>query len=254
MMKSINCFDSHAPKRDWLATYFTLKEAFFEKNTLGPNMLTHFKRFLRDAGLINNNSCTEFTYLIDSLGWETNTALALMLVNLVNANAQFEWYVANMDIDVQYDNKALKDMLMTFDVSENGAGFIISAYKRITDTPFGTNLNFGRTTKNALVRTQCSVSDQRVFLYALYKFVEKCNLGSEFEFHLSYLFDEETERDGISPVRIFGIYDEEEWRAILQGLSARYPEFIHATFTNDLKTISLKGKTSAEVLKLFEEK
>ena len=90
-------------------------------------------------------------------------------------------------------------------------------------------------------------------LYALFKFAEKCKLGNDAEFHLSYLFDEETERDGISPVRIFGIYDEEEWRAILQGLSAKYPEFIHATFTNDLKTISLKGKTSAEVLKLFEE-
>ena len=57
----------------------------------------------------------------------------------------------------------------------------------------------------------------------------------------------------ISPVRMFGIYDEEEWKSILLGLSARYPDFINATFTNDLKTISLKGKTSNDVLKLFSE-
>ena len=90
-------------------------------------------------------------------------------------------------------------------------------------------------------------------MYAIYKFIEKCNLENDCEFHLSYLFENEVERDGISPVRMFGIYDEEEWKSILLGLSARYSEFINATFTNDLKTISLKGKTSAEVLELFEE-
>lgn len=73
------------------------------------------------------------------------------------------------------------------------------------------------------------------------------------EFHLSYLLDEEVERDGVSPARMFGIYDEEEWKSILLGLSSRYPEFINATFTNDLKTISLKNKTSTDVLELFRE-
>ena len=86
----------------------------------------------------------------------------------------------------------------------------------------------------------------------LYKFVEKCNMEDR-EFHLSYLFDEEIDRDGASPARVMGIYDEEEWKSILLGLSARYNEFINATFTNDLKTITLKDKTSADVLKLFKE-
>ena len=73
------------------------------------------------------------------------------------------------------------------------------------------------------------------------------------EFHLSYLFDDSIDRNAVSPVRLFGIYEEEEWKSILLGLSARYSGFINATFTNDLKTISLKGKTPAEVLELFEE-
>lgn len=73
------------------------------------------------------------------------------------------------------------------------------------------------------------------------------------EFHVSYLFDESIERDGISPVRLFGLYDEDELRSILLGLSERYPAFINATYTNDLQTISLRDKTSADVLKLFEE-
>ena len=72
-------------------------------------------------------------------------------------------------------------------------------------------------------------------------------------FHVSYLFDESVQRDGVSPVRLFGLYDEEELRSILLGLSERYPAFINATYTNDLQTISLRDKTSADVLKLFEE-
>ena len=57
----------------------------------------------------------------------------------------------------------------------------------------------------------------------------------------------------LPPLPTVGLYDEEELRSILLGLSERYPAFINATYTNDLKTISLRDKTSTDVLKLFEE-
>ena len=60
------------------------------------------------------------------------------------------------------------------------------------------------------------------------------------------------DRDGISPTRIFGL-DYEEMKSILLGLSARFPDFIDATFTNDLDKITIKDKTSEDVLKLFKE-
>ena len=142
--------------------------------------------------------------------------------------------------------------MISAEVKPKDAKSIEKAYKRIMDTPFGTNLNFGYATDDDdLVRTKWSISDNRVLLYALYKFVEVCNL--EKEFHLSYLFDESIERDGVSPVRMFGLYDEEELKSKLIGLSSAYPEFINATFTNDLKTITLRDKTSDNVLELFKE-
>ena len=67
------------------------------------------------------------------------------------------------------------------------------------------------------------------------------------------MLDDSIERDGVSPVRMFGLYDEEELKSKLIGLSSAYPEFINATFTNDLKTITLRDKTSADVLELFKE-
>ena len=250
-MKTINCFDDHAPKRDWLVSFFDLKDAFFEEKTLGPNMFTHFKRFLRDAELIDGNRCTSFADLIEAMGWETEAALGLILTNLAYNNAQFEWYIQEMDVGIYYESQFLKDKLLATDMKEKAANSIIKSFKRISDTPFGSTLNFCYCADDDYARLKCHLEDGRVLLYALYKFAEKCNDYKEF--HLSYLYDETVERDGVSPVRIFGLYEEEEIKSLLTGLSSRYPEFINATFTNDLKTITLRDKTSADVLDLFRE-
>lgn len=251
-MKSLNSFADHAPKRDWLVSFFELKEDFFTEHTLGPMMYDMFRRFLKDAGLNDKNHYTVFADLINSLGWETDTALGLMLVNLAMENPQIAWYVINMDIGIFYERTKIEEKLISLDVKPKDAKSIVKAYKRIVETPFGTNLNFGFVTDDGdMVRTKCSMSDNRVLLYALYKFAEKCNIDKEF--HLSYLLDDTIERDGVSPVRLFGLYDEEELKSKLLGLSATYPDFINATFTNDLKTITLREKTSADVINLFRE-
>ena len=251
-MKTINCFDDHAPKRDWLVSFFEQQDDFFEDNTLGPNMFTHFKRLLRDAKLIDGNKCTEFSSLICEIGWESDTALALMLVNLAYENAQFEWYISQMDTGYYYESCIIKDRLLAEDMKEKAANSIIKSFKRICGTPFGTILNFGYVTDDDdMVRSKCTISDNRVVLYALYRFAEKCNLDREFS--VAYLKDDTIERDGVSPIRMFGLYDEEELKSILLGLSSAYPEFINATFTNDLQTVTLRDKTSDDVLNLFRE-
>ena len=251
-MKSLNSFADHAPKRDWLVSFFDLKEDFFTEHTLGPMMYDMFRRFLRDAGLNEKNHFTDFAELVYEMDWESSTALGLMLVNLSMNNPQIEWYIKNMDVGIYYERSKIEDMLIGVDVKPKDAKSIAKAFKRITETPFGTNLNFGFVTdEEDLVRAKCYIGDLKVFLYALYKFVEKCNMDKEF--HVSYLYDESIERDAVSPIRTFGLYDEEELKSILLGLSSAYPDFINATFTNDLKTITLRNKTSADVLSLFKE-
>lgn len=251
-MKSLNSFADHAPKRDWLVSFFELKEDFFTEHTLGPMMYDMFRRFLKDAGLNEKNHFTKFAEMISDMGWETDVALGLIMINLAYENPQIAWYINNMDIGYFYERSQIEELLISAEVKPKDAKSIVKAYKRIMDTPFGTNLNFGYVTDDDdMVRSKWSITDNRVLLYALYKFVEVCNLDKEF--HLSYLFDESVERDGVSPVRMFGLYDEEELKSKLIGLSAAYPEFINATFTNDLKTITLRDKTSNDVLELFKE-
>jgi phosphoadenosine phosphosulfate reductase len=157
-----------------------------------------------------------------------------------------------MEIGRTYAQQSMIDKLLFDDVKEKAAKSIANAYKRLVETPLGTSLHWGYVTDDGgLVRTKCSVSDPRVVLYGLFKFAEKCNDYKEFT--LAMLLNDSIDRDGISPTRIFGL-DREDMTPLLLGLTAKYPEFITASFTHDLEKITLaEDKSSADVLKLFEE-
>jgi phosphoadenosine phosphosulfate reductase len=251
-MKSLNSFADHAPKPEWLGAFFELKEMFFSEHTLGPMMFDMFRRFLKDAALNEKNHFTPFAELVSQIGWETDTAQGLILINLVSDNPQIEWYVNNFDIGRIYARQTVEDILTALDVKPKDAKSIAKSYKRLVETPLGTSLHWGHVTDDGeLVRTKCSVSDPRVVLYGLFKFAEKCKDYKEFT--LATLLNDSIDRDGISPTRIFGL-DREDMTPLLLGLTAKYPEFITASFTHDLEKITLaEDKSSSDVLKLFEE-
>jgi len=249
-LKSINTFADHAPKTDWFRSYFDLKESFFTDHSLGPMQISMFKRFLKDASLMEKNHFTSFAEQISQIGWDTDTAQGLILVNLAAENPQIQWYIKNLEVGRIYPRKTVEEMLTALDIKEKDAKSIAKSFMRLIETPLGTKLNFGYVSDDGdLARTGCSVSDPRVILYSLYKFAEKCNDYKEFT--LTTLLNHSIDRDGISPTQVFGL-DRTSMTPILLGLSAKYLEFINATFTNDLDKISLKeDKTSADVLGLF---
>jgi phosphoadenosine phosphosulfate reductase len=259
MNKSLNTMSNHAPKTEWLTEFFENKINFFKENSLNvKNQLGPFSRFLTDACLIDNKKqVTLFEAIVSSIGWQTDMAQGLIYVNLVANNPQIEWYVANLDIGRTYSREEVIEMLIANGV-DKGTGkdpysthkSILYAFARLSEIPLGTVLNFGHITDSGeLVRTKCTISDARVVLYALFKFAEKC--GDYKGFTLTTLLNDNIERDGISPTRIFGL-DREDMQPMLLGLSAKYPEFINASFTHDMDKITLaEDKTSQDVLDLF---
>lgn len=252
MKKSINSFAGHAPKVEWLRSYFELKDGFFSEHTLGPTMYDMFRRFLRDASLNDKNSFTKFAGLICDIGWESDVAMGLVLINLANENPQVKWYVKNINVNCILSRIKAIDMLVSENLSDKAAKSILGDFKRLVLTPIGTNLHFGYVTdKGEYARTKCSVTDPKVVLYGLFKFAEKCNDYKEFT--LATLLNDSIDRDGISPTRIFGL-DRDDMIPILLGLTAKYPEFINASFTHDLEKINLaEDKSSSDVLNLFRE-
>lgn len=257
---SINSFANHAPKSEWVQKFFDMGNDFWSDINnigLGPNQIPMFKKFLRESGLIDaKNHTTDLFNIVSKLGWQDNTSWGLIIANF-SYNPQCRWYIENMNVGSYYERNRISDMLVLDGVKKDDATSIINAFKRFVELPMGQVVNWGYVVEKgrqieALSRQKCFIEDNRVVLFSLYKFAEACNIEGR-EMHLSYILDDDIEKDGISPAKIYGIYDEEEWKSILLGLTAAYPEFINATFTNDLKTITLKDKTSADVLNLFKE-
>lgn len=255
-MKSINTFSSHAPKREWIEDFFARGNDFIEINSLGPEQISFFKTFLNSCELIKGNNTTPLFDLINEIEVISSTSWGILLTNLSNNNEQLKWYINTMEINTCYERKKIEELsVITGGVNPKYTNFIIAAFGRLCDLPLGFALNFGYVLKKgktivSLSRTNCTITDNKVVLYALYKFSEKCNNIKEFT--LAWMMNDSIEKDGVSPTRLFGI-DYEDMKSKLLGLTERYPDFINATFTNDLDKISLTNKTSNDVLKLFKE-
>lgn len=233
-------------------------------------MIKDSSKLARDAGLIvvDRNAKGEYDNLANIRTLE-DAAWAVILCNLVYTPA-YSWFVNNLKPGVSYTPDSIKMMLS--DVMENdlkglGKRNVVDAFKIVmAKTPLGTSHIFvecdtdekvsasGKETitLNTLVRCEWDAPVAEVILYSLYKFAEAC--GDYYQFTLETLLDDSIERDGVSPTRIFGL-DRETMVRILNGLTVNYPEFISASFTLDLDTITLRPTgaelTSEDVLKLF---
>lgn len=260
MNGSIDQYKNMGIRYSWVSDYLEEKDSFWEseKNDLGSQMVSSLKAFLRHANITEKNLITPFGEKIASYGADSVEAWALMLCNLVYT-PQFNWWIMNIHFDHFYTVAEIKDMLEGI-VTSNSIKNLISGYKNIFDTNIylSSVLGVGIVTTEKKGKNTVLVSAKRstwqepipeVILYSLYKFAEACE--GYYQFSLSTLMDDSIERNGISPTRIFGL-DREKMVAILNNLSTHYPEYINASFTLDLETITLKeDKSSDDIINLF---
>lgn len=210
---------------------------------------------------------TKLSEKILQLG-NTSTIWALIMVNLVSNPdvPTFRWFIENCEMFQTYEEEDLFDLLVpVFSNDEKGHGKqnVIDSLKiLLATTPLGSDqivaqIDFTKKstargemiTLNSLTRMPWYSPVPEVILYSLYKFAEAC--GDYHQFTLSYLMDETIEREGVSPTAIFGL-DRDTMIRIINGLAINYPDFISASFSFDLDTITLrKEKKSADVLDLL---
>lgn len=253
---SINTFDDHAPKIDWVRDFFTDQNNFVSNNTLGPNQRTKFGRFLSDAGLVAQGKFSNFATIITRIGWDSSIAWGLLVAKLVSDNPQFRWYADNLKIGQSYSGEAVEQMLQADGLTVKAASSVRKSFKRLVELPLGTRLNWGfyyeEGRGNATMgRRACRLlpEDRLAILYALYLFSERSD--NLMQFTLTRLLDETIVSGGVSPAILFGL-GREEMARFLSGLGEAHPDFLSVTFTHDLEKISLReGKTSADVLALI---
>ncbi len=252
--KSLDCYAAHGPKIEWFQQYVKLGERFKTENDLGNNQIPAFNRFLRDSGIIVGDSETSLGKMLKE-HFDEEYVWALMLVNLAYT-PEVGWYISNFSMNESFGQSVIVNELSnTEGVSVSARKSIPAALKRIAALPFK-NVGFGYVEKSnkeeggaKFVRVPWSTPDERVILYALYKFADAC--GNYKQFTLSRLMDIDIDSEGITPFQLFGI-DRDSLMVILNGLALRYSEFISVAFTHDLDNIKLsEDKSSTDVLTLF---
>lgn len=251
--KSLNCYSHHAPKMEWFTQYFNYKNEFDEKHSLGSQMYSFFKRFLRDAELLDETGFSKTAQIIDEMiGLDSDSAWAIMMTNLAYT-PQINWLIKRMNMNETYGKDYTISLLVSDGAKESWVKDIWSSFARLVELPLN-QVGFGFATKEknklvSITRTPWQNPDPKVILYSLYKFAENC--GDYYQFTLSRLLNHEIDSDGVSPTEIFGI-EREQMERILNGLSVNYPDYITASFTLDLDNITLRNdKTSKDVLELF---
>lgn len=260
-MGSVDRYGNIGIEYEWVVDYFSKKDGFWEDNELGTNKIKNMKSFLSDAGvtLPKKNTITPFGEKIATIGIETEAAWGILISNLAYT-AEFNWWVMNTSCGMTYTPVQLQSMLSDKVASENSQKHIVSAFKNIfaSNEILGKALGLGvcllkeKSSNRVLLEIQRTTWQHpipEVILYSLFKFAEACD--GYYQFSLSTLMDDSLERDGISPTRMFGL-DRDTMIGLLNNLSTHYPEFIRASFTLDLETITLsEGKSAEDVLNLF---
>ena len=250
--KSLNCYSTHAPKMEWIREYFSQKNDFILNNSLGSQMFSFFKRFLRDAELIDGDSFSETAEIVERIGLDNLVSWGILLTNL-SYSPQINWYIKNINMYESSNKDYITSMLVDSGTNERASTDIFRAFSRFIELPFSeVGMGYAEKEKNrvtAITRTPWQNPEPKVVLYALYKFAEAC--GDYYQFTLTRLLDHNIDSDGVSPTEIFGI-DRESMIKILNGLSVNYPEYITASFNLDLDSITLNAdKSSKEILELL---
>ena len=285
VMTGLDRYYSFGIKENWLRVYFDYEgtSSFWKSDGDGevPNKKKDaFLNFVKDAGLVDEDKSLkgkEYKYIkykpnkfaekMFSLGVDDESMWAYLMCNLVYAedSEEFRWFIKNIPFSETSTPESIKlrlDEVMENDKSGLGKRNICDALKSfLIKTPFGKQLGLGSVidyeekvssngretiTLNYFVRGSWKNPDEKVILYALYKFAEAC--GNYRQFTLTRLLDTSVESAGISPTQIFGL-NRETMEKILNGLTFNYPDFIEARFTLGLDNITLKSdKTANEIL------
>lgn len=264
VMTGLDRYYSFGIKENWLRVYFDYEgtSSFWKSDGDGevPNKKKDaFLNFVKDAGLVDEDKSLkgkEYKYIkykpnkfaekMFSLGVDDESMWAYLMCNLVYAedSEEFRWFIKNIPFSETSTPESIKlrlDEVMENDKSGLGKRNICDALKSfLIKTPFGKQLGLGSVidyeekvssngretiTLNYFVRGSWKNPDEKVILYALYKFAEAC--GNYRQFTLTRLLDTSVESAGISPTQIFGL-NRETMEKILNGLTFNYPDLIEA--------------------------
>ncbi len=224
-----------------LDSFFMLEDTFWEVHGLSDTQMKAFTTFLKCAELMKVTRTTSLVKIVKHIGWKSDTAWGIILVNLAVNNPQVMWYIRNFEISKNYSKDVVLNMLQDKTINKDIALNVYETYRNMLKMYLGTSLNFGTVKDDGTcIRTKCSISDPRVILYALFKFAEN---------RTYIIYSDENFKTILN--HVFGLSDS-EIIPIAKSLSEKYPDFISYKDMQTPETITLaRNKKTTDILTLF---
>lgn len=245
-MTPINKINTFGFRRNWMKTFYDLKEEFFTSDRHGLNtqkQLPIFYNWLRDAELIEikQKSWTQLAHKLEnvfindeSLFWE------LIWVNLSNNSEICDWYNRNITSDVIYSRDELSALLessfsgSTANVRDNTLKALLNTFR---ESPLGDRLKIGTIikegNKTSIIRRSHNDLSLVAAAYSLYRYAEKTG---RYSLTVSEFYESE-QKEGI--VRQFGL-ERDFFEQILRSLEQDINHVLRAELKMGLDNIILR--------------
>lgn len=235
-LKGMDRYRGFGFRRDWLRYFFDEGDEFWKSDKLGKDQFVGVKVWLKEAEITENNLLTELGSHLAKLGADDIRTWAIMWTNLAYNSTIVKWYILNTDFNVRYEHSQLINMLSDDYSERTRLNALRSLEKTFEESPIGEELgsgicDFKGRSILGVTRIGWQKPDDITLLYSLYKFAEK--MDGYYSFTLSGLADDNPNRVGISPAKLFGV-DQDDLKRILQGLAFAYPDYIKVAFSKDL--------------------
>jgi phosphoadenosine phosphosulfate reductase len=253
-LRGINRYQHFGFRKEWLDYYFELVNDFWSSGKLGKYQFDGFKVWLKEAKITEKNSISTLGSLLKNLGSGDIRIWAVIVNNLAYSSTILNWYIKNTEFKYSYTPNDLVLSLGDDQSKSTRDNAVTSLKETFRYSPIGIELGFGECEIKgkatiSITKTGWQNPEPLAILYSLYKFAEMSD--KLYSFTLSELVSDSPERNGISPVALFGI-DKDVLKQTLQGLAHDYPDYIQVAFNKDLENIMLiSDKTALDVVSLF---
>lgn len=262
-LKGMNRYQTFGFRRPWLEHFFEHGTNCFSSGQLGNRQYDALRVWLREAKLLSpfskgdkSGTLTPLCEQLLPLGAGNPLVWAIIWTNLAYKSVIVKWYMLYAQTGETYDKAELVFMLgddYSPSTRDNAVTALLETFRH---SPIGTALKQGIPIPDGasfkFVKQGWDTPEAVAIIYALYKFAEETG---RYTFTLTQLDNARgnDEAKGIDPVSIFGL-NPNNFKAIVQDIALRYPEFIRVTFVQDLDNIMLvPEKKTIDVLDLIAE-
>lgn len=225
-------------REDWVSEYFASPEDFWIDNYLGTAMVDSAKRWLKDAGVIDDkNKITAFGELLHELYMDNRDLVwELLLINLAYNSFIVNWFVNKIKIHMKFDRKLLLDELIEVPLDASNTtrdNALIALLDMFDKSPLGDTLNMAIPNEKSFYREEYEDVSDVAIAYAIYRYAESLEINN---IRVSELYSPDCQN---GPQQLFGL-SKERFEKILRALNSKTNRVLVAELSMGLDHITLR--------------